>query len=223
MSVAIKGSTEGLIVTLGDGAWDDVLTALTDRLAATPGFFAGAEATLRVDSRALDAAQLAHLRDMFSTYNGELRAVVADDSATRAAARALGLTASAPRLRIARPAPRAENETTSGLVVRRTLRSGQSVRYGGHVVVIGDVNPGAEIVAGGDVVVWGRLRGLVHAGASGDTGAWVCALQLAPTQLRIADLITRSPEAPQRGQARVVPEVAKIQDEQIIVEPWEAA
>ena len=223
MSVAIKGTTEGLVVTLGEGEWDDVITALSERLAASSHFFSGAEATLRVDGRTLDAAQLAYIRDLFSTHGGTLRSVVADDSATRAAARALGVSASASRLRFARPPARAETDTASGLVIRRTLRSGQSVRHAGHVVVIGDVNPGAEIVAGGDVVVWGRLRGLVHAGASGDTGAWVCALQLTPTQLRIADLFTRPPDAPSRGQTRSEPEVARIQDEMIVVEAWEPA
>lgn len=220
MTVAIKGTTEGLVVELGEGDWEEVVTALTERLAASPGFFSGAQASLRVDGRVLDAAQLAHLRDLFSSYGAGLRSVIAEDSGTRAAARALGLSAGAPRVRVLRP-PRDEGTDHSGLVVRRTVRSGQSVRHAGHVVIIGDVNPGAEIVAGGDIVVWGRLRGLVHAGASGDTGAWVCALQLAPTQLRIADIITRSPDAPTRGRARVTPEVARLQDGTIVVEAWE--
>lgn len=221
MTVAIKGTTEGLVVSLGEGEWDEVIDSLNERLASSANFFSGAEAILRVDSRPLDAAQLAHLREVFTNFGGALHSVIAQDSATRAAARALGLSASAPRIPTPRPT-RAETEMVSGLVVRRTLRSGQSVRHAGHVVIIGDVNPGAEIVAGGDVVVWGRLRGLVHAGASGDPGAWVCALQLAPTQLRIADLITRSPEASGRGSNRITPEIAHIVDGQIVVEVWEA-
>jgi septum site-determining protein MinC len=205
---------------LGEGDWERVVAALTERLAQSAHFFSGAEAVLQVDGRVLDAAQLAHLRDLFHSHGGALQSVVASDSATRAAARALGLSASAPRGRATRPTP-SENGSMSGLVVRRTVRSGQAVRHAGHVVVIGDVNPGAELVAGGDVVVWGRLRGLVHAGASGDAGAWVCALQLAPTQLRIADLITRPPEAPPRGTGRVTPEVARVHEGNIVVETWE--
>ena len=54
------------------------------------------------------------------------------------------------------------------LLVRRTLRSGQRVRFDGNVVVLGDVNPGAEITARGDIVVMGWIRGLAHAGADGD-------------------------------------------------------
>ncbi|MBK7894707.1 MAG: septum site-determining protein MinC [Anaerolineaceae bacterium] len=87
-----------------------------------------------------------------------------------------------------------------GLILKETLRSGRSIYHEGHVVVIGDVNPGAEIVASGDVIVWGRLRGLVHAGALGDETAVICALELTPTQLRIADQIAISPDE-KRGRA----------------------
>ena len=74
-----------------------------------------------------------------------------------------------------------------------------------------------EIIAGGNVLVWGRLRGTVHAGALGDRKAVICALELAPTQLRIADLIARAPE----GGAGRFPEVAFVEHDQIGVEPWE--
>jgi len=79
------------------------------------------------------------------------------------------------------------------------------------------VNPGGEIIAGGSVVVWGRMRGFVHAGALGNAGALVCAIELAPTQLRIADQIAAgSREAPR------TPEIARIEGGQIVVAPWEA-
>src|SRR5439155_16232339 len=78
--------------------------------------------------------------------------------------------------------------------VRRTIRSGQIVRHHGHVTVLGDLNAGGEVIAGGNVIVWGRLSGTVHAGALGDRNAVILALELAPTQLRIADLIARPPD-----------------------------
>jgi len=106
-----------------------------------------------------------------------------------------------------------------GLVLRRRVRAGQAVRHSGSVVVIGDVNAGAEIVAGGDVVVWGRLRGTVHAGCLGNTSAVVCALDLSPLQLRIAELITR-PEEGGSGRDDSYPEVAYIRDQTIFVERW---
>ena len=97
------------------------------------------------------------------------------------------------------------------------MRSGAKVTHEGSVVVLGDVNPGAEVVAGGSVIVWGRLRGVVHAGAGGDEKAVVCALELAPTQLRIAGEIAVSPKKQGKNQ----PEVARLKEGQLVAEPWE--
>ena len=102
-------------------------------------------------------------------------------------------------------------------MIRRTVRSGRTVRSQGHVVIFGDVNPGAEIIANGDVIVWGRLRGNVHAGANGDESAFVCALDMIPTQLRIAGYISISP---QDKRHKPKPEMALIRDDRIIVEAW---
>lgn len=91
--------------------------------------------------------------------------------------------------------PVAPAEPTPAVLYHRgTLRGGQSLANVGHVVVIGDVNPGAEIVAGGDILVFGALRGVAHAGAQGDRTARVYALVLEPTQLRIATTIAAGAE-----------------------------
>ena len=83
--------------------------------------------------------------------------------------------------------------------------------------MIGDINPGAEVIARGDVVVWGRLRGMVHAGAEGDENAVICALDLSPTQLRIAGQIAVTPK--RRGKPQ--PEMARILNGQVVAEPWD--
>ncbi len=74
-----------------------------------------------------------------------------------------------------------------------SLRSGQSLRYAGSVVILGDANPGSEIIAEGNVIVLGTLKGMVHAGSGGDTSRYVAALTLQPIQLRIGDIITYIP------------------------------
>lgn len=93
------------------------------------------------------------------------------------------------------------------LYLQTTLRSGIEVRHRGTVIVLGDTNPGSSIVAEGDIFVWGRLRGVVHAGAAGDSLCRIMALHMEPTQLRIADQVARSPEDPP---AQYQPEVAYI-------------
>lgn len=106
-------------------------------------------------------------------------------------------------------------EEGNSLFVERTLRSGASIQYDGHVIVLGDVNPGAEIIASGNIVVIGSLRGVAHAGATGNRKSTVSSYHLAPTQLRIADLVTRSPEGELDWRG---PECAKIKDGQLVVE-----
>jgi len=88
-----------------------------------------------------------------------------------------------------------------------TIRGGQALHHAGHIVVVGDVNPGAELIASGDILVFGRLAGVAHAGAHGDETARVYALDLDATQLRIATYIAadeRPPASPARPQAAVV-------------------
>jgi septum site-determining protein MinC len=103
------------------------------------------------------------------------------------------------------------------LFLQRTLRSGQRVRYDGSIVILGDVNPGAEVVASGDIIILGALRGVAHAGATGDPTALVAALQLHATQLRIASCIGRRPDG---DKASGSPEIARVQDGIVIVNPY---
>lgn len=98
-----------------------------------------------------------------------------------------------------------------------TLRGGQALHHIGNIIVVGDVNPGTELVATGDIVVFGRLLGVAHAGAQGDENARVYALQLQATQLRIASCIAVDDEA-----TRVTnqPEVAFVKDGRITIAPF---
>ena len=227
--INIKGTSDGVVVNIGAGDWNNLLAELAARLEQATAFFKGGRVALRVGPRQLTQGQLESVGDLLQRHHMSLWAVISESDETRRVAVALGLETglvAARRPEDISPATRPTDERASEdlpaeggtVLVRRTLRSGQTVRHRGHVVVIGDVNPGAEIIAGGDVVVWGRLRGTVHAGAGGDDEAVVCALALAPTQLRIGGHIARSPGgAPGR---RVVPEVAFVQDDQIVAEPW---
>ncbi len=74
-----------------------------------------------------------------------------------------------------------------------TMRSGKSVHFPGHVIVIGDINPGAEVVAEGNIIVMGRVLGFIHAGSAGNDKAVVIANLLKPTQIRISKYISVPP------------------------------
>ncbi len=216
----IKGVRDGLLVTLPEGAWENVRADLLATIDARGDFFRGARLVLQVEDRPLGAAELGSLRASLAERQAALWVVLSSLPSTRAAAADLGLQTSlspAPAVEEEDEDESPESEWAQAVFLQRTLRSGQSVRHPGHVVVLGDVNPGAEIIAGGHVLVWGRVRGVVHAGAGGDASATVAALDLAPTQLRIAGHIAVSPK--RRGAVR--PEVALIRDGHLVAEPWE--
>jgi septum site-determining protein MinC len=101
--------------------------------------------------------------------------------------------------------------------IHATLRSGQRVETEHSLVIIGDVNSGAEIIAGGDIVVLGTLRGVAHAGAYDETGGGrvIFALNLVPTQLRIGSVISRGSSEGTSGA-----EVARVEGNLIVVEPY---
>ncbi|MBM4421815.1 MAG: septum site-determining protein MinC [Chloroflexi bacterium] len=219
VSVTIKGIKEGLLVVVGDGEWEEASRTLLEKLREKADFFRGARLVLQLGGRAMGAADLGKLRDDLGDLQINLWTVLSESALTENAARALGLETALPKPQALPPElpPISPSEDGSvAILVNHTLRSGKSVRFPGHVIVVGDINAGAEVVAGGNVIVWGRVRGTVQAGSEGDAEAVVCALDLAPTQLRIANAIATSPK--RRGKAD--PEMARIKDGQIVAERW---
>ena len=213
--VSIKGGKDGLRLILDEGApWGDVLDDLYEQLARGTEFFQGAQITVDTGQRALGDGEFADLLQVMGEYGLQPNTLATATPEGRSAGRAAGIV-TRPPVRMAPAAP--QNDADAGLLVHRTLRSGQVLRHHGHLTLLGDVNPGAEIVASGSIVVWGRLRGTAYAGAMGDTTAVICALELAPTLLRIADAMARPPESRPAG-----PEMARITLNGIEVEPWES-
>jgi len=219
-TVAIKGINDGLLVALDpDEEWLIVTANLAAKIDEQSAFFEGARITVDVGSRPVPKYELSGLKALLERRGLTFAQVLSDSATTTESANALDIRTNASSEEADNDAlPISPEEIgDDGVFLRRTLRSGRTVHTYGSVVVIGDVNPGAEIIAGGDVIVWGRLRGNVHAGANGDETAIVCALHMMPTQLRIAGFITTSPAD---KQANPVPEVALIRGNQIVVEAW---
>jgi len=95
------------------------------------------------------------------------------------------------------------------------LRSGQTIQFDGSVVLLGDVNPGGEVIAEGNITVLGALKGMAHAGANGNETCFVAALKFQPTQLRIANLIA-TVKKPKKGDP-VKASVAYTNDGQVFI------
>jgi len=206
--VQIKGIRDGLLATFADAAWENQCLALLAQIDERPAFFQGARLVLDVGSQILKVNDLVDLRDRLSERNMTLWAVIGESPITEHTSQLLGLAT-----RISKPRPEEQKHDVitddTALFINKTLRSGKRVEFPGHVVVMGDVNAGAEIIADGNVIVWGRVRGMIHAGAKGDRSATICALDLSATQLRIANEVS----AMLKPQKNPKPEIASINSE----------
>ncbi len=225
--IAVKGWRNGLLLVLpSDGAWTEVVTGLEEKLeeAKTKTFWQGAQTTLDLGDRPVSEPELETLIGRLKGDYGLVpMAIVAAYAPTRDGASKLGLT-----IHEKLPAPEKPDKAekaeapqfppNNALYLRTTVRSGQRLQHDGNLVIAGDVNAGAEVVAGGDIVVFGTLRGVAHAGSTGDESARIIATNLRPTQIRIAGLIARSPDAGAPPLSKS-PEIASIKDGEIHISP----
>jgi septum site-determining protein MinC len=111
-----------------------------------------------------------------------------------------------------------QEESSRVKVITKNLRSGQLVEFNGDILIIGDVNPGAEVRASGNIIVMGALRGTAWAGYLGDTNSVIVALKMQPQQLRIANIFA-APDEEEKNKGADYPEVAKVENNEIVIEP----
>ena len=226
-NIAIKGTRNGLLLTLEpETPFIELLNALSHRLSEAPGFFRGASLALDTRRRNLRISERTQLEELLANYQMSVtsleQTLIAKQNEPEVISSDVGndpdITAEIPSEQTQEQAYRLDpRDSDDTLFVRRTVRSGQAIHHASSIVILGDVNPGAEIVASGDIIVWGVLRGMVHAGYPNNENAIVCSLLLAPVQLRIAHLLSRPPDG---FQVQARPEFATIKNGQIVVEAW---
>lgn len=190
--------------------WEEIWQQLQQRLSGGDRFWsAGQGVDLVARNRLLDGRQLREFADRLETYDLHLKRVYTNRRQTAVAAATAGYSVEQQDLPKLFAGVTEDSPSTLALplYLQTTLRSGAEIRHPGTVVLVGDLNPGSAIVAGGDIVVWGRLRGLVHAGSEGNDRCLILALQMEPTQLRIANVVARPPGAPPQP---FYPEVAYV-------------
>lgn len=243
----IKGDRDGLFLVMREDAdWTAIQRSLRERLKASPQFFRGAAVRLNPEEYQLTEQQRRSLEALFREFGVYLvepqRSTNVDTTEEGLTARpstpsqaevllarataALVEQAEAEQVHAAGSADESEAADEmllkmgdpNTLLIRRTLRSGQSIAFDGNVVIRGDVNAGAVVTCSGDIIVLGALRGVAHAGAEGNTDAVVIAFRLEPTQLRIAGHISRAPDG--EYIRPLGPEVARIKDGSIQVETY---
>lgn len=212
--ITFKGVKEGIFINIDNGSFLDVKKELDTKLQNAASFYRGTK-LLGIKSKDLDSENIMELKLIlkykydFVVSNEELPKHIFDQPFIE------------DRLDL-------EDDNDDSIFegidcgmtkfVNGTLRSGQVVKYDGNIVIVGDVNPGALIQAKGNIIVLGILRGVAHAGTDGNLKSIVASYYLQPTQLRIGNKITRPPD--EDLESYRLPEVAKIKDGEVIIEPY---
>ncbi|WP_051036817.1 septum site-determining protein MinC [Calothrix sp. PCC 6303] len=220
IQVKFHNEPERLVITLpGDSqssnidyTWSEIWQQLKQRLNAGDRLrVANTNVHLVVGDRLLDARQLQELAESLSEVQLHLRSVSTSRRQTAIASVTAGYSVEqnklTPKNLLSADSSTNVSPLSEPLYMETTIRSGVEIRHPGTVTILGDVNPGGTIIADGDILIWGRLRGIAHAGARGNSECLIMALQMEPTQLRIADAVARAPE---KAPKHLNPEVAHI-------------
>ena len=202
-------------VPASENNWYEIWQQVKVRLFGSDRFFSrNIDLHLVAQNRLLDGRQLQELAETLSEAHIHLRSVSTSRRQTAIAAASSGYCVEQvkPETSLKLETLAAKKPLADALYLEMTVRSGVEIRHPGPVIILGDLNPGGIVVADGDILVWGRLRGVAHAGAGGNQECLIMALQMEPTQLRIADAVARSPE---KSPMQFYPEVAHMTPEGI--------
>ncbi|MEH2312765.1 MAG: septum site-determining protein MinC [Nostoc sp.] len=191
-------------------SWSDIWQQIRQRLNAGDRFrISNTPVHLMAQDRLVDTRQLQELAEALSEVQLRLISVSTSRRQTAIAAVTSGYSVEQlqPVTTLVSESKATATPQADALYLETTVRSGVEIRHPGTVIILGDVNPGGIVIADGDIIIWGRLRGIAHAGAGGNRECLIMALQMEPTQLRIADAVARAPE---KLPTQFSPEVAHI-------------
>lgn len=205
--VVIKGNKSGIVVHLDDQLpFEELEQKVCEKFKASADFLGEAQIALSFEGRKLSENEQFKLVECI-TENSNLDIVcLVDDDMKREALFTKTLDEKLMAL-----------NSNTGQFYKGTLRSGQVLEFDTSIVILGDVNAGAQVVSTGNIVILGKLLGNAYAGASGKDTYFVVALQMNPTQIRIGDIIARSPDEKQKTDLET--KIAFCQDGNIYIEP----
>ena len=215
--VVIKSSTNGINLDLNTKLpFDALLEEIKKKFIDSEKFFKDAHIAISFEGRALSQAEQFEIIEMIQQYTSITIICILDHDE---------LMDEVMKRRIG--AYQEEHSPQTGQFYKGTLRSGQQIESQTSLIVLGDVNPGAKVIAKGNIVVLGALKGIAYAGADGDSGCFVAALEMDPVQIKIGDHIGRSADKkePAKGFRRkakiesAVPQIATVYEQQILIEP----
>lgn len=206
--VIIKGNKYGIIVVLNpDISFNKLKEQVAEKFRESSKFFEDAKMALSFEGRNLTNEEQRDLLDIIEK-NTDMKIICIIDNDPKK--EELFKKTIEEKLM--------ELENNTGQFYKGILRSGASLEFESSAVIIGDVNNGARVVSKGNIIVLGALKGNAFAGASGNTNAFVIALDMRPTQIRIADIIARSPDKPVKDVVKEA-KIAFLEEGNIYIEP----
>ena len=181
-TVVIKSNKYGITLCLDkDIAFRDLLSQIAEKFKASAKFFGDAQMALSFEGRRLsESEQLEVVQTIQENTSLEILCIMEQDTLTEA------------YMKEVLEDRKKELSASDGKFYKGTLRSGQVLEAGSSIIILGDVNPGAQVVSKGNIVILGCCMGNIYAGAAGDSTCFAAALTMKPMQLRIADRIARS-------------------------------
>ncbi len=205
-----KGTKDGFLIRMsGFGNFEEIVDEIKVKLENADSFFKSAE-IVGVDGFNFNIREKKILKHVIEKQYG--LSVVSLETVSKTPVQ----STPKPKKPVV-PVARKLSKNDDTKFIKGTIRSGRREEHSGNIVVLGDVNPGAELIAGGNIVVMGTLRGVAHAGFPKNEEALVAALVFNPVQLRIGEIITRPPEEEALPED---PEVAYIKNGMIVIEPY---
>lgn len=217
--VQLKGYRDGLRVIIDrEAPLPEIERAVVKRLERLGDFVAGSSIILDVGERSLSDDDIRRLQKILERrFDVTIGRIVTTSTKTKRLADVLRIPAVEEIRGVEEVGVKREVPFANARLVKGTLRAGQEERFlEGSLIVVGDVNPGADVIASGDIIVLGALRGRAFAGALGDQTAVIIALNFDPIQIRIADCINVRPESEGRRK-RPRAEIARIEGDRIVV------
>ncbi|MDD3252290.1 MAG: septum site-determining protein MinC [Lachnospiraceae bacterium] len=177
--VVIKSSKSGMTVILDpDCTFEELLEEIARKFRESARFWGNIQLALLLEGRALNAAEEMQIVNTIAENSGIEILCLLDNDANRI-----------ERCEKALNQKLMELSSHTGQFCQGDLHRGESIESEASIVIIGDVRHGARVTAKGNIIILGELRGSVHAGVSGDRSAVVVALEMAPLQIKIADVV----------------------------------
>ncbi len=200
--VTIKGTKDGLLFMLDDTcSFTDLIDELKDKLSSKhyqEENGRSVQVSVAIGNRYLSVEQEEFLRDLIVNDRNLIVERIESNVLSKEEAEKL----------------LQENQTVS---IAKVIRSGQVLEITGDLLLLGDVNPGATVVATGNIYVLGSLRGIAHAGSEGNREAVIAASLMAPSQLRISNLIFHSPTRSEQVETEMECAYISEEEDQIVL------